>query len=179
MSNSPRHWHHLILTTYGAWLPGDARGFRTRHHREHVDGDYRDPPPRLDYVKLRRTCNAQLKQEVVSIAAKWRPLLGEALIEKFTLLGANVLIVAVASQHVHLLAKLRPADVRKFSGMAKKHSTFTLHNHRWTGLVWGRRGKVIRIRDRQHQVNTFRYILRHRQQGAWVKDLRLQFKNDA
>ena len=38
-------WYHVVLTTYGAWLPGDPRGFRTRHHREHVPGDYKAPPP--------------------------------------------------------------------------------------------------------------------------------------
>jgi hypothetical protein len=39
-------WFHAIITTYGAWLDGDARGFRTRHHREHVEGDYKNPPPK-------------------------------------------------------------------------------------------------------------------------------------
>jgi hypothetical protein len=30
--------------TYGTWLPGDPKGFRTRHHREHIEGDYKKPP---------------------------------------------------------------------------------------------------------------------------------------
>jgi len=38
-------WLHCILGTYGSWLPGEPRGFRTRHHREHVEGNYRNPPP--------------------------------------------------------------------------------------------------------------------------------------
>ena len=38
-------WFHVTAHTYGAWLAGDARGFRTRHHREHVEGDYKHPPP--------------------------------------------------------------------------------------------------------------------------------------
>jgi hypothetical protein len=38
-------WYHIMLTTSGDWLYGDARGFRTRHHREHVEGDYKNPPP--------------------------------------------------------------------------------------------------------------------------------------
>ena len=25
-------WVHFVETVYGAWLYGDARGFRTRHH---------------------------------------------------------------------------------------------------------------------------------------------------
>jgi hypothetical protein len=44
-------WYHSITSTYGAWLYGDERGFRTRHHREHVDGDYKSPPPRGLYAK--------------------------------------------------------------------------------------------------------------------------------
>jgi hypothetical protein len=31
-----RRWYHIIMSTYGSWLYGDARGFRTRHHREHI-----------------------------------------------------------------------------------------------------------------------------------------------
>jgi hypothetical protein len=30
--------YHVILATCGAWLFGDARGFRTRHHGKHVEG---------------------------------------------------------------------------------------------------------------------------------------------
>lgn len=37
-------WYHIMCHTYGTWLPGDPRGFRTRHHREHVEGDYKSPP---------------------------------------------------------------------------------------------------------------------------------------
>ena len=39
-----RAWFHIVLTTYGSWLYGDERGFRTRGHREHVEGDYKRPP---------------------------------------------------------------------------------------------------------------------------------------
>src|SRR5437868_3666075 len=38
------NWYHVMCHTYGTWLPGDPRGFRTRHHREHCDGDYKNPP---------------------------------------------------------------------------------------------------------------------------------------
>ena len=33
-------WYHVMCHTYGTWLPGDPKGFRTRHHREQVEGDY-------------------------------------------------------------------------------------------------------------------------------------------
>jgi hypothetical protein len=57
MSGSPEmegSWIHFVETVYGAWLYGDARGFRTRHHREHVEGDYKNPPPAGMYDARRR-----------------------------------------------------------------------------------------------------------------------------
>jgi hypothetical protein len=44
-------WYHIIETTYGAWLYGDQRGFRTRHHREHVDGDDKRPLLKADTIR--------------------------------------------------------------------------------------------------------------------------------
>jgi hypothetical protein len=38
------NWYHCMFHTYGAWLPGDHRGFRTRHHKKHIEGDYNHPP---------------------------------------------------------------------------------------------------------------------------------------
>ena len=49
-------WFHCTVHTYGAWLHGSARGFRTRHHREHIEGDYKNPPPQGMYDdKLQRS----------------------------------------------------------------------------------------------------------------------------
>lgn len=53
--------------TYGTWLPWDGRGFRTRHHREHVDGDYRSPPPVGMYNGLRRHSKSSMKREPVHL----------------------------------------------------------------------------------------------------------------
>ena len=38
-------WYHVGSNTKGTWLTGDPRGFRSRHHREHVEGDYRRLSP--------------------------------------------------------------------------------------------------------------------------------------
>ena len=87
-------WYHIIVTTYGAWLDGDARGFRTRHHREHVEGDYKSPPPRELYAERRQRSLDLLKQAVVSIAPEWRPIIGAALVERLQTLGGFVLSAA-------------------------------------------------------------------------------------
>jgi hypothetical protein len=45
-------WHHCTGSTYGAWLRGDPPGWRSKQHREHVDGDYKRPPPAGRYKEL-------------------------------------------------------------------------------------------------------------------------------
>lgn len=174
MSDSPPangRWFHFVETVYGAWLYGDARGFRTRHHREHVDGDYKDPPPTGKYDRSLQRSQKLLKQAPVVIAVEWRPIIGGAVRERLEELGAFVLCVAQGGQHLHSLAKLpEEMDPRDVMGLAKKHATFEARERGWKGKLWARRGKEIRVRDRAHQLNVYRYILDHIHEGAWVWD---------
>ena len=63
-------WFHFMTSTYGSWLYGDPRGFRTRHHREHVDGDYKNPPPLGLYSQQFERSIKSLKQPVVRLAKR-------------------------------------------------------------------------------------------------------------
>jgi hypothetical protein len=162
-------WFHFIETVYGAWLPGDPRGFRTRHHREHVDGDYKNPPPAGLYDVRQRLSMASLTQRPVVLTPHWRPIIGGAVRDKLQTLGAFVLCLAQGRQHLHLLAKLPTgADPRIWMGRAKKHSAFEAKGRGWKGKLWGRRGKELPVGDRRHQRNVHGYILKHAQEGAWV-----------
>jgi hypothetical protein len=161
-------WFHIILTAYGAWLEGDARGFRTRHHREHVDGDYKNPPPLGKYADREARSRRLLKQEPVEWTPSGRGMVGSALVSRFQKLGAFVLCAAVARQHVHLLVKLPRAQARRWSGLAKKHAWFVARERGWTTKMWGKRGKQSPIKDRRHQLNVYHYIMNHAEEGAWV-----------
>jgi hypothetical protein len=58
-------WFHCTTHTYGAWLHGDERSFRTRHHREHIIGDYKHRPPEGMYAaKLARSRRLQKQAPV-------------------------------------------------------------------------------------------------------------------
>src|SRR5213083_3044797 len=61
------HWYHVTVHTYGQWLRGDPRGWRARNHREHVDGDYKHPPPKGKYDQLFAQSKALLKRDPVKI----------------------------------------------------------------------------------------------------------------
>jgi hypothetical protein len=168
-------WFHVIVTTYGAWLPGDPRGFRTRHHREDVQGDYKNPPPADRYRAKAAWSRFLMKQPPVVVPENLREVIGELMLARLQRCGALVVCIAVAGQHVHFLTKMPKPRVRHWTGLAKKHVTFELRHHGWQGKLWGVRCKVVPILDRRHQINVFNYILRHREEGAWV--WRWQAKN--
>ncbi|MCH7990537.1 MAG: hypothetical protein IID46_15455, partial [Planctomycetes bacterium] len=157
-----------ILTTYGSWLYGDERGFRTRHHREHIEGDYKKPPPIEKHATQLKRSQILLKQPPVILPIDMRSVVGLALLVRITNLGGFVLRIAVAGQHVHLLMKIPLNCARSWTGLAKKHAWFVLRDHGWKGKLWGKRGKAIRIRTQDHQQKVYRYIGRHSAEGAWL-----------
>src|SRR5688572_7244370 len=107
-----RVWFHLIFTTYGAWLPGDPRGFRTRSHRDHVEGDYDSPPEPDIYDGLHQASEFRQAQPSTTIAAEFRPLIGEALRDRLQQEGGEVIAVACGGQHAHVLVQLGDGDAR-------------------------------------------------------------------
>src|SRR5688572_29199660 len=164
-------WIHFIETMYGGWLYGDPRGFRTRHHREHVDGDYKNPPPKGKYDARFQRSRASLKQPPVIVPPKVRRWIGTAVRDRLEQQGAFVLCLAVSAKHLHLLAKLPPGLYdRKAMGIAKKHTTFELRKQGWTGKLWAKRGKELAVRTRQHHRRVYHYILNHVREGAFIWD---------
>lgn len=172
MSDEPR-WFHCTTHTYGAWLYGDSRGFRTRHHREHIVGDYKSPPPSGMYASKLARSKALLKQPMVTLTPKWRPTVGRVFRDKLLELGAQVLCVSISSTHAHVLVKMPSGPVpRQWIGRAKVAANFICKDHGWTGKLWAIRSKITPIDDRKHQLNAFHYILNHVDEGASVWDFR-------
>lgn len=164
-------WFHITCHTYGAWLHGDQRSFRTRHHREHIVGDYKNPPPPGMYAPRLARSRALLQQEPVRLEPKWWPIIGAAAKDKLIELGTELLVVSLGATHLHFQGKMPPGPVpRLWVGRAKVHSNFKAKEHGYTGKLWAVRCKVTPIRDRKHQVNTYFYIRNHLKEGAWVWD---------
>ena len=162
-------WFHCTTHTYGAWLYGDPRGFRTRHHREHVEGDYTNPPPKGTYDSLFERSKRLLKQPPVVLTLEWRGVIGEALRERLVELGVELLAISVSGQHVHFQGRMPDSKPRDWIGLAKKHAWFIARDHGWTTRVWAKRSKAKPIKDREHQTNTFWYIYKHsKKEQAWV-----------
>src|SRR3954469_18588066 len=74
MADPWNNWFHCCGSTYGAWLRGDPRGWRARHHREHVDGDYKNPPAPGTYDRLAAYSHRIMKRERVILSPEARKL---------------------------------------------------------------------------------------------------------
>lgn len=60
-----------------------------------------------------------------------------------------------------------PPTMRAIVGKAKKMASRSIRKQ-LPGKVWSAAGKFKRIRDRQHQINTFNYILYEQGPTAWA-----------
>lgn len=190
MSTPWRGWYHAVATTYGTWLRGDPRGWRSRHHREHVEGDYNHPPPPGAYQFQFERSNESLKHEPVVLSAASRFVVCEALLEKLLALEKDVIVLAVASTHAHAVCRFanwsggeyEPASEvpglhndnalqdgrdpvpRHVMGAAMKHASHVARQKstKRPGPLWAKRAKFVPIENRRHQVAAVRYIQRHR-----------------
>ncbi|MEM9881903.1 MAG: hypothetical protein AAF800_03160 [Planctomycetota bacterium] len=190
MGDHPRlrpGWCHCVAGTYGSWLPGDPRGFRTRGHREHVEGDYKSPPEE-DYSVRHAVAREKMSGNAVVLSTAARQVVRLEVVDSLLRRDVELLAVAVAATHLHVLGRFPcgkkptfgerglPATsavkdpVRHFMGQAKQWSAKRLKHEGLISAphVWAKRGKIVRVRDRPHQLNVLRYILRHADEGAAV-----------
>lgn len=182
--DEPGSWYHCIAGTYGSWLYGDERGFRTRHHRQHVDGDYRHPPPPGQYAHVQRASRASMRGEAVVLGPQERLVVCRTLARALLDYGVELAEISVGGQHVHL-AGCFPAELihsplnlltdgrapvpRHLLGRAKRSAAMALGktgSRPAGGHLWAKRSKIEPIRDTAHQRAVVQYIRRHKQKGA-------------
>jgi hypothetical protein len=97
-----------------------------------------------------------------------REVAGRALVEMLDMQGIQVIALSLDARHYHILAKFCDTNVRPIVGRAKKHAYHELRNRGHEGALWATRNRVLPVRNREHQVNVFRYIVDHGKRGAWV-----------
>ena len=158
---------HGVCTLYGQWLPGDERGWRSRDHRVHSSGDYRDPPPEDEHAGLRRHARNAMKSGPQFLRPEQYPHVGRAFIGKLLKLGSSVRCLSCGSKHLHVLYDSIAADARNELGRAKQYASLKLPDHR--GRLWGKGAKIVVVRDIVHARRVWKYILDHAiKEGAWT-----------
>lgn len=162
-------WYHCMGHTYGTWLPGDPRGFRTRHHREHIEGDYKNRPPKGMYTAQYNHAKKLMKRDPVVLIIQQRLLVVESLQRR----NMDVIVACVTDVHFHILARFPDHSPRHWVGVAKKESSHHAKQAHLAppGGLWAIRTKSLPTRSRDHQLNIAKYIFDHRNEGraVWYK----------
>ena len=162
-------WRHVIISTRRSWLHGDERGFRSRGHRIHSSGDYKNPPPPGEHEGLLRYHRNRLRGKVVRIPRALRREVGLALLRAVLIAGYRVLVIAVTKKHAHVLVEL-PKSRRRAKAIAGTWKTARTSALRKAlpGSIWGEGGKYKPVRSRDHLRSAFKYIRDDQGAGAWV-----------
>ncbi|MEM9415587.1 MAG: hypothetical protein AAGA29_08950 [Planctomycetota bacterium] len=163
-----KSWYHLVLHTHGSWLHGDPRGFRTRKHRIHSSGDYKNPPPRGEHAKL-HAYQQQRSSTAVHIPHALHATVGKAILGKANKLQHRSAALSVGPTHAHLLIEL-PADyeaAKRITGQLKQAASHAVRDT-LPGKVWAAGGKPIEVNDASHHRRVYVYILRHHTEGDWT-----------
>jgi hypothetical protein len=178
-------WYHVTANTYGTWLRGDPRGWRERHHRKHVDGDYKNRPKPGTGKEELELSKELMKRDEVRLGKQLQLIVLMSIVATLLNDGIEILVVSLDDHHLHVLARFRDRQPRKRMGWAKLQATkavkrfmeieqthgravgFQLELKVGEGL-WAKRGKENPINDRQHQLNSVEYIADHSKRGAVV-----------
>jgi hypothetical protein len=104
--------------THGTWLPGDPRGFRTRHHRQHVQGDYKLPPPPGYYDQLLQHARDLLGRDAVLLDPAARQAACRILADALQHHQVQIIELSVSQMHWHLLARFVPVGVNPYDHLA-------------------------------------------------------------
>ncbi len=171
-----------MSNTYGTWLRGDARGWRERHHRKHITGDYRHPPKKGSFEKIQRLSKQLMQRDPVRLERELREIALRGIVECLAGDGIAVLVACLDAAHLHVLAQFKDLRPRRRLGWAKFFATKQVKQYLnahgaavgnfpelKTGEgIWGKRSECVPITDRQHRVNVLNYIAGHWKKGASV-----------
>ncbi|HXY32980.1 MAG TPA: hypothetical protein VEI07_02070 [Planctomycetaceae bacterium] len=166
-------WWLVTWGTYGSWLPGDPRGFRTWRRREYVpppDGRALGGEPLYDpaaYAERHRRARERLTAPPVCLTLTDRRIACSALVAEIDHLRIVPAILAVAKSHVHLVAQFGEIKIRTVVGRLKAAATRSLRQGALTTAPTWATGCHMKSLYREADFTAgFRYVVEHREEGA-------------
>ncbi|MCK4872172.1 MAG: hypothetical protein KAS72_05570 [Phycisphaerales bacterium] len=164
------NWYHCTGNTYGTWLPGDPRGWRARHHRLHVEGDYKNPPTPGEHAALHERSRSKLTRQPVYLGSRAQAIACDAIVEKLSEKAVEIGAVAVDDHHLHVVGRFMDRNPRRWIGLAKKNSAWAVREADLAprGGIWAVRAQCLPIADEVHWRTAVAYVLRHGERGAAV-----------
>ena len=116
----------LTWTTYGTWLQGDARGYVK-------NGKIFPGDKILHASNLSKLCNGP-----INLSAAQRLAVRAAILTEADKLGQKILALAVASNHIHLVAEYIPKPVGRVVSHYKNAARLTLRITGGTDRWWSK-----------------------------------------
>jgi hypothetical protein len=167
------NWYHVTVNTYGTWLRGDPRGFRTRDHREHVQGDYKTPPPAGHYERMHDHARQAMQRDPVRIDVATAELVLGHVVKSLHNDQQPVRVACLNDRHLHTLVRVDDHRVRHWVGRAKDRAAHAASSAGVVaeGGIWAKRCGVKPIREKMHLQRVIKYIADHIHEGAVVVDL--------
>lgn len=158
-----------MSNTYGTWLPGDPRGFRTYHGKHSIPHDYKHRPPDGFYDTLyQRSKNLMARPAVILRALEQRRRVLDEVVASLLRRDIPVAVAAVDRIHLHVLAQFSDHNPRHWIGVAKREAS---HYCKHAGLVpvggiWSVNCECKPVAGEAHFNRTRRYIPDHARRGA-------------
>jgi len=171
MSVQPwNNWFHCTASTYGTWLRGDPRGWRSQNHREHVEGDYKNPPPSGTFDAIHARSQRLMKRDPMHLHRAMQSVALAAIIEKLLEKEIPIAAAALDDHHLHVVMQCVDRNPRHWIGLAKKNSAWALKDAELVppGGVWAKRGLCKPITDQSHFHRAINYVKDHAKRGAWI-----------
>jgi REP element-mobilizing transposase RayT len=165
-------WRHVVINTFGTWLHGDGRGFRSRMHRIHSSGDYRHRPREGEHGGL-HTHHDRVSGDEVTIERGLRKVIGQTLLSSLFDRHYRVLTIAVGKVHSHALVELPEplSTVKAIIGEAKRASSRAVKTQ-LPGSIWAAGGTFLIVKNDPHLRKANDYILYDQGPGAWTWSFR-------
>ncbi len=171
-------WAHVVTSARGHWVPGDERGFRSRHAKVISTGDYKSLPPSEEHAGLRRYSRG-LARPTITLAPDQRRRIGEALLEKLHKMGIETAVLACGALHTHALFRAAEQDAVEILGRAKQFASHRLRAE-IRGKLWGSSSHAERVVSSDRFWESVQCIAGHESDGAWVwvaEGVRPRWKN--
>lgn len=165
-------WRHIIINTHGTWLHKDPRGFRSRKHKIHSSGDYRNPPPRGEHTGL-HALRVRRSGPPVRLPRSAFPVVGHAILDSRLGQNLRVAAISVTPTRAHILVELRDHVTRVSSTVAwfKRPATRAVREQcvsLKSVSLWARGQSYGPVDSLRHQRAAFQYILRQQGADAWT-----------
>ena len=169
MTAPARHgsgWIDVVLATYGSDLPETVTDrFVHRGRGSEAAARQRALPG------LASALNPEQERLIwpeVALTDSQREIVADAMRQRLTRLGAQVLAITVTEHHVRFLAKMRLNRTRQWIGHAKRHAWFALRSTGRKEMLWSPESKARQIDSRAEQVAVYRQLMAMRTGDAYL-----------